>query len=285
MATKWMTKRDINGKIIMYSIPWYDHDVGGDVGQSGGQESTSSSAPSPPALPTDDPSLWGWWSSDTSFDTTDTGTQILGPYTSWIDRSGNLRGLIRDSNYVRLDEGTYDISTLPSGKPTIHFDPDLPVGVGKLGSLIGSLTPPAPCSVYMLCQLHTWGSVRTIIDLGHIGNQGCLIACHTSSPNINLFGGSYGATDLSMSLDTWFIVKAIFDGATSKLELNNLGEITESIGLYSGPSLSIGRYSVDLLSYGWKGDLAAFIISSGVNDLSTQAIHKNWLAYYGGLTI
>lgn len=43
MSVKWLTKKDKNGRIIRYSVPWYDYDYygmfSGDSGTSAGGSS------------------------------------------------------------------------------------------------------------------------------------------------------------------------------------------------------------------------------------------------------
>ena len=37
MSVKWLTKKDKNGRIIRYSVPWYDYDYYGMFSENPGQ--------------------------------------------------------------------------------------------------------------------------------------------------------------------------------------------------------------------------------------------------------
>lgn len=220
------------------------------------------------ALPTTDPDLWLWVSSDTGI--SKDGSDHMNTAGCWTDRSG----LAHDLDGAGASQATW-LASQVNGKPGISFSGSYLSNPGATSSLA------APHTAYLLCSIPAWVSNTYLID-GTGGADGALIM-FGSSPQLQQYGGNFGAS-VNLSFATWLILTSVWNGVSSSLEINNLGAATGNAGTSVPHRVVLGGYA------GGGGanatyTLAACIVSNAANNSSIQSIHKNWLANYGGLSI
>lgn len=242
--------------------------------------------------PTADPNLFAWFSTDTNCTISDNGTiqYFATGANRWITRGGSWtydginNGFFGANcgDVVKMYAGKYTSSGLPSGVPAFHID----TGSSPAGALgtSGAFSINQPVSIYMLARFDSWADGHFAIDLGNNHNE---IAQRTSSPNIALYAGSSVTALTSCSLNTWHVLTAVYNGASSSLQVDNLTAATGNPGTGgSSGGATLGVYSGSCTSANTMvGDIAAVILSAAANNATIQAIHKNWLANYGGISI
>lgn len=236
--------------------------------------------------PTADSNLWLWASSDTGI-TYEAVTFKMRYTNDWLDRSVNGRHLSsvpeRYTKYV-----TAPANPMPSGKPVVRFDPTDPggppiptqytVSTGGLANL------GTAHSVYMLLYIPAWEYPKYFFDGGAAANTSGISMQPNLPSRVSLSAPSLAPTLTSMPTGTWCVLTAIFNTLNSTLQFNNGTVATGNPGsntpnwAWVGGITTVGVYHA-------KFDLGAIIISNSANDAATQAIHKNWLADYGGITL
>lgn len=224
------------------------------------------------ALPTDDPNIFSWHSSDTGL--ANNGTIITAGGSAWTDRSGLGKHMQVNSS----NEPGY-ISGGPNGHPAIHF-----ANAGSKTILHNASTAAGlqqPWSLHVLMRHNTWTSNRYLWD-GSSGTTGAVLQ-DTSTPQVCAHAGVAG-THVSPTLATWLILSVIYDGAASVIQINNNTEVVSNHGTNNPGTMVFGNYGGGGANSGdW--DLAAAIVASGHTGSAGRTLHKNWLAAYGGLTI
>jgi hypothetical protein len=111
--------------------------------------------------------------------------------------------------------------------PTWNADGILFDGIDdNMKTAVATLTQPT--FIYIVFKQVTWTNQDRIFD-GHVNNSGILVQ-NTSTPNINVYAGSIGTDSDKLALDTWGIVRVLFNGANSKFIVNNEAPITGNFG-------------------------------------------------------
>ncbi len=230
-------------------------------------------------LPTDDSNLFLWMSSDTGI--THDGNYLMFGTPDWINRG--QAGV----NDFRTNDFSYTIfNPTASGslnKPSIDYFSIVSLGVGSYQGNEGGVTNLSSShSVYLLMYLPTWQSGKYVVD-GTNGNDGT-IAMFGSTNQMGLYAGLGPTALVTVPIGSWFILSAIFNGATSTLQVNNLTISSGNVGTGIPHRVVTGGYAGGYNSNS-NFSLAAIIVSNAANDTTIQTIHKNWLAFYGGLSI
>lgn len=223
-----------------------------------------------PPQPTGDANLWGWFRSDTGI--SDNGGVVnRGPGgICWDDQSGN--GYHFQENLG--DEPGYTASG-PNGKPAIVWAD----GTSKaMRSNTGSRSQPH--SMFALVKPVAWTNNRYIWDGS--SNFSALIQ-NGSTPNVQPYAGNFGPA-VALTVGSWQIITVIYDGASSVIQINNDTEQTGNFGSINPGGILLGQYNGGG-SNSAAFELAALIQTSVHADNTARALHKAWLAWYGGLTI
>lgn len=243
-------------------------------------------APDSQLTPAADPNLWLWATSD--YGTTyDPVTFKMQSTNDWLDRSGNGRHL--SSTLERYTKYVASSSfPMPSGKPVIRFDPTDPGGPPVSTQFTTSSGPLANLAtahtVYMLMRVPVWEWPKYFFDGGSAANTSGISMQPAVTGDVSLSAPSLAPTLAAMPIAEWFVLTAVFNTINSTLQANNGTKATGHPGsntpnwAWVGGITTVGVYHA-------RFDLGAIIISNSANDDATQAIHKNYLASYAGITL
>jgi hypothetical protein len=257
-----------------------------------------------PTQPTADASLWGWYRPDIGVLTraTDGGDDWEGSYdfritastsASWMDQSGN------DYHLHAYSRNTtpYVIANDVNAKPTVVFrggpTPPEETSIASTDQGLGQ-----PYSLYILFNAFTWNHYYCILD-GVTFNSPtyefhALVMQHSASTPAtnemcilaNEFANDFEfattpQTDSGSALNTWHILTCVFSGSnSSSIQIDN-GTV------FSGSVLNVTPGGIHLgglyhtLTRQYNGKIGGLIVSNAI-DTGSQAIHKNWLNWYGG---
>ena len=240
--------------------------------------------------PLADPDLWLWVSSD--YGVTYNGvTRHMETTDDWLDRSGNNRHLSSDISRYTLYKESAEVSVpMPSGKPVIRFDPTDPGGPpfpNQKSGGVGDLS--RNCTVYMLVMIPFWEWPKYLIDGGNAlksNTIGISMQPASGSNKLSISAPLLVTKDGFSQVAQWIVITAVFNGANSSLQVNNgaltTGNPTDAT-TQDPYTAVIGGYISG--TYQAEFDCGAVIISNSPNNAAIQAIHKNWLADYAGITL
>jgi hypothetical protein len=197
----------------MFSIPW---------NPNLGWMSTRKKAVSGPFTPLSLTSLKGWYKSDV-------GVTIVTGVSQWDDQSGNTNHLVQATG------GSQPTVTAAAvnGLPALLFD-----GVDdNLSKSYGTLAQPL--TVFLVVRQETWTSARTIVD-GKAAAGTMMVLQTGVSPALSLNAGASVANNTNLALASFGLVTAIFNGASSVLQIQNTAETTGDPGAGTPNGLTIG---------------------------------------------
>lgn len=167
----------------------------------------------------------------------------------------------------------------PNGKPAIVWADGTDKWIGH-DNPVGF--PSAPFAYFILVRALAWTNNRYIWSSANTGHS--MMLQNGSTPIIQPFSGAFG-TGIALPIGDWVILTAIYNGASSVLQINNDAQVATNPGANNTPIATVlGNF--DLLgSNSANFELAAMIIHTGVPDAAARTAYKTWLAWYGGLTI
>jgi hypothetical protein len=161
--------------------------------------------------------LRGWWKADAIASPPANGGNMV----SWTDSAGTYPFLIVDGNPpVYRSSGTF----LPNTKPCVEFTAS---NSQDMGSTVPNNTATTKVLVFRLKTLPATGMI------GLYGNAGGLQVSVTSTGKVALMlSGQYGLITggtATLAVDTWYVVTATSDGATSHVTyVNGVQDATSS---------------------------------------------------------
>lgn len=142
-------------------------------------------------------SLAAWYRKGVGF-TTATGV------SQWADQSGNGR---------HLAQATGSKQPALQGDGTLLFD-------GSADALTVAFSNPAPFTVYLRMKQVTWTLNDYVFD-SMVANRAAMRQ-QTATPALSLFAqGVNAAENTALAVDTWGSVAAVFNGASSVLQINS----------------------------------------------------------------
>lgn len=99
-----------------------------------------------------------------------------------------------------------------------------------------------PAMVYIVFKQITWTSYDSIFD-GNTGQDSWLMQRQVS-PNLRLYtnGGSYAAENSNLSLNTFGIVRVVFNAANSKIQVNNTTPTTGNAGSHEFGGFTLAAF-------------------------------------------
>lgn len=193
-------------------------------------------------------------------------TSSGGAVSQWNDDSGNARHLLQATG---------------ANQPTLQSDGSILFDGSNDYLKCVAFTLAQPATVYWLGKQVTWtvsaalfgGDTANTLDVTNTG----------SSPNVLMNAGSSAATNTNLALDVYAALAAVYNGASSLLQVNNTTATTGNAASAAAGGFTLGA----------KGNLANFsniqvkevLIFSAAHDAETRARVMAYLARVGGLSI
>lgn len=193
------------------------------------------------------------------------GITVTGAGVSqWDDQSGNAR---------HLKQGTDTNRPALQADNSILFD-----GVDNYLKC-DAFTLNQPETVYLLAKQVTWTQTDRIFD-GNTVNTGVLYQ-DVVTPRIYLFAGSAAAANPDLAVDTYGAVCAIFNGASSLIQVNNGTAITGDAGASNMGGLTLGASGTPD-AYG-NIQVKEVIVFAAAHDAGQRAAVIAYLRSVGGI--
>lgn len=95
-----------------------------------------------------------------------------------------------------------------------------------------------PCFLFAVMKQITWVANQYILD-GNTQDKGQLTQSG-STPDIKAYSGVLSSANSGLTVDTFAIVRLLFNGANSKLQVNNNAPVTGDFGSYDPLGLTVG---------------------------------------------
>lgn len=152
------------------------------------------------------------------------GITIATGVSQWADQSGNAR---------HLAQAATGNQPLLQGDNSLLFD-----GVDDQMKVTGGFTLNQPETVYLLMKQVSWTLNETFTD----GNTSAKMSIfqNTATPTIALFAGNTTGSNNNLAVGTYAAVAAVFNGASSFLQVNNTAATTGNAGAANAGGFSIG---------------------------------------------
>jgi hypothetical protein len=149
-------------------------------------------------------------------------TDVANAVSTWADQSGNGR------NYT---QATGSAQPIKQAAGTILFN-----GTSHLLKT-AAFTLNQPCTRYLRVKPVTWTNGRYIFD-GNLINRGVLFQTGVT-PSVSLYAGAAAAPNTALTLGAWHSVAAVFNGATSVLQIDGT-TTTGNAGASNPGGLTLG---------------------------------------------
>jgi hypothetical protein len=163
-----------------------------------------------------------------------------GNTVAWYD-SKDLSTITKDvSNLVgrwndKLGSGHDLIQTVASKQPVVNSEGVSFNGIDNFLSTT-DITFTQPQFVYIVMRQITWNDTNYILS----GGSGLLMGLRGVSPEIKISGGTWSAGNPNLSVGKLGIIRALYNGASSKLQIDATAPITGSIGTGSASNIYLG---------------------------------------------
>lgn len=198
-----------------------------------------------------------WWYDATDLTTiTKDGSNLV---SVWAAKGGAATG----KNLLQADGAKQPLWVSPG---TIRFD-----GVDNFLKS-AAFTWNQPCFIYFLGKQITWTANDTWFDGGT--DARAIIQQTPTAPTIKAYAGTISSANANLLVNTWGIVRVLFNGANSKLQVNATAAVTGDFGANNMGGFTLGnRVSVPLYSNIEVKD----IICANTTDAANEAEIFNWL--------
>lgn len=143
--------------------------------------------------------------------------------------------------------------------------------------LKGAFTLVQPETIYGNLKQITWGSARYIFD-GASADVGC-VQQFTASPQLLAYAGTVATTNNNLTLNEWGVLRVKFNGASSKIQVNETTPVTGNFGTSNMGGFSIGGFGGDAGSvvYGSNMKAREFIIRKVSDTTDNETKIYNYL--------
>ena len=136
-----------------------------------------------------------------------------------------------------------DLNATTTKRPTLQGDNSLLFnGTGNVMAS-SNFTLNQPYSVFILFKQVTWTYQDYILD-GNSGDNGALVQYPTaSSPSLIMYaGGALTVATTDLALNTYGAVGLVFNGASSKMQVDSHAQVTGSPGTANAGGITLGSY-------------------------------------------
>jgi hypothetical protein len=163
----------------------------------------------------------GWWKSDV-------GVTVSAGVSQWNDQSGNGNHLVQATGAAQPTRTLGAVNGLPS----IDFD-------GSDDSMGVTFAMAQPTTVFLFASQTTWTIFDVLLD-GNPTNGTMQILQNAVSPNLEMRAGAALGPNTNLPLTTFGLITAIFNGASSTLQVNNTAEVNGNAGASGGGGIRLG---------------------------------------------
>lgn len=191
-------------------------------------------------------------------------TSALGAVSNWANQSSH--GAARDAKQAT---GSAQPALQPDG--TILFD-----GTGDFLKC-DAFTLVQPETVYLRMKQVTWTNVEAFFD-GNALNGG-QVQQITATPQIQMSAGTGVAANGNLAVDTWGSVCAVFNGASSLLQIDSTTPTAGNAGAGDMGGLTLGARGANNLFSNIQ--VSEVIIFAAAHDAATRAAVIAYLASVG----
>ena len=140
-----------------------------------------------------------------------------------------------------------------------------------------------PLTAYLVARVNVWGEYRALMD----GNGGAstIVYCRTSTPSIKAYAGGLSDANSNLAVGAWGIVRVVFNGANSILQVNKTAAVTGNFGAQAAGGITIataGDHSnaANFAAASYK----EIIFKSGAgDDTEYNELYDYWQLKYGFL--
>ena len=212
--------------------------------------------PSPPIYPVvlDDGNTIAWF--DAQENITKDGSNLV---SAWGDKSGLAHHLLQAA-------GTNQPLWSANG---ILFD-----GVDNMMKCV-AFPWNQPEFIYMVIKQVTWTNTRRIFD-GNAVNSGVL-AQSAVTPEIKSYAGTWTAANNNLVVDTWSIVRILFNGLTSSTQVNETAKVEGNGGIGNMGGFTLGASGIGSLF----GNIEVKEIIGRISVVGEAEIYAYLAAKYG----
>lgn len=149
-------------------------------------------------------------------------------------------GVLRVSEWRDKLGGLHTLTTPNvNNQPLLTSDGILFEG-NQRGLSAGAFTFNQPAYFYLVAKQITWTAAEAF-GFGNSGVYTGMLAQRTSSPNIAAYAGSYSSLNGNMPLDTFVIIRLLFNGANSKLQVDATAAVSGNFGAGAIGGLNLGQ--------------------------------------------
>ncbi len=229
---------------------------------------------------------------------------LMAPPYNWDITDGGSNAtpvILEDGNTVAwfdyIENITKDGSSLVSvwGDKSGE-DNDLLQAVGSKQPLFGStgilfnginsvmkcvaFTLEQPEFFYVVLKQVTWIDNQYFWD-GEASDS-VFLRSHTATPKIQAYSGSLGTDNDNLAVNTYSILRVLYNGASSKLQVNETTPTAENLGIKDSDGFTLGAYATEIANEA-NIEVKEFIIRKVADNPTDEAIIYNYLKDKYGL--
>lgn len=191
-------------------------------------------------------------------------TSAGGLVSAWADQSGNGNDLVQATG---------------TNQPALQADNSI-LFDGVDNQMEATFTLNQPCTFYLLLKQVTWALSDVIFDGSAAQTQ---LTQTATTPGLKLVPGASFPQNNSLTLDAYGVVTAIFNGASSLLQINNGSPSTENTTANNPGGFSIGANRT--MAAASNIQVKEIILFPVAHDAATRTTVITYLATVGGLNI
>ncbi len=132
-----------------------------------------------------------------------------------------------------------------------------------------------PVFYYIVCKQTEWNAGRYIFD-GNGADSGLLFQ-NLTTPKLRAYAGSLSGENANLSVDTWGIIRVCFNGASSKLQINETAAITGNFGASNPGGFTLASSGALGNQTPCKMEVKEVIIRKVADDSPDESIIYNYL--------
>lgn len=134
------------------------------------------------------------------------------------------------------------------------------------------MTLNQPTTVYLGVRQISFTDGRFLLDGYDTSNR---LVIQQSSNRIRLYAGAYSTGNSDLATGCYGLLKTVFNGASSSIQVNNLTKVTTDAGLYNAGGVTLGAYVNGTLPS--NIEVGTIIILDAVPNATQDARIKNYL--------